>query len=788
MDRHAVETLEFAKVRDLLAEGAASELGLEAIAALAPTEEREQVERWQGETSEVRRILDAAADIPLGGLHDLRTLLRDIGIGHSAEPGALLRVAETLRCVGAVQRFFADRERVTRLREIVVELVALEPLREEIERCITDEGEVADDATPELRRLRAQVRNLGNRLQTTLRRLLSDLAGSDAIQDAVVTIREGRYCVPVKTTHQGQFEGIIHDRSASGQTVFMEPAAVVRLNNELRDAQLAERDEVQRILSELSGRVAAERDTLELNLRLLQRLDLARARGRLSLRLNGTEPRFGDDGAFELRQARHPLLVAQLGERVVPIDLALGDGFDTLLITGPNTGGKTVSLKTVGLLTLMAQAGLHIPAEEGSRLPLCRDVFADIGDEQSLEQSLSTFGGHLKQIVRILERAQSGDLVLLDEIGAGTDPVEGAALAEAVLASLHERGCRVVATTHHGSLKRFAYEIEGVENASVEFDSRSLQPTYRLLVGVPGASHAFEIAKRYGMPDPVLEAARRLLPEGHEDASAIISEMQASRQRIHTEMRAAEHEAAAASHERRELERERRRLRDLEREIREDARRDAAKLLEQVQREADQILGELRGAQKEGKRTEKARQRLRSLRSDVRETKQAAPRKPAAIPTSKPQPIEGTPRLGDTVEVLRLGVAATVTAIDSDQLEVQAGAMRMMVDPAEVVLLSRAEKKEAPTGRRDVGPSQALELELHLRGQTVEEALYNLERYLDQAVLSSAPEVRIVHGKGTGTLKKVVQEYLRQHPYVKSYDHPPENMGGSGVTVAKLDS
>ncbi|NUQ00363.1 MAG: endonuclease MutS2, partial [Armatimonadetes bacterium] len=576
MDSHALAVLEFDKVRALLAEGAASALGLEAVAELAPITDLDRLRVWQEQTSEVRAILDEGHDLPLGGLHDLRGIVRHVGLGGVATAADLLGVAETLRCLERLKRFVGEREQAPRLGEVAADLVALPGLADELERCIGDDGEVADDASPELRKLRHQARNVAARVQTSLRRILGDLARSEAVQDAVVTIRQGRYCVPIKATHQGQFEGIIHDRSASGQTVFVEPAEVVRLNNELRDAQLAEREEVQRILRELSGQVALHADDLEANLARLTVLDLARARGRLSARLDGVEPELAEDGRFVFRQARHPLLVQQLGRQVVPIDLELGDGFTTLLITGPNTGGKTVSLKTVGLLTLMAQAGLHVPAEPGTRIALRRRVFADIGDEQSIEQSLSTFGAHLKQVVAILEEASEQDLVLLDELGAGTDPSEGAALAEAVLTALHERGCRVIATTHHGSLKHFAYQMEGVENASVEFDRRSLAPTYRLLVGIPGASHALEIAGRYGMPPEVLERAADILPKEHHDAATMIHQMQRSRQRLDREVRAAEHEAAIASHARRELEDERRRLRELEREIRDEAQREAA--------------------------------------------------------------------------------------------------------------------------------------------------------------------------------------------------------------------
>ncbi len=509
MDRHALDVLEFDQVRALLAEGAASDLGLAAIETLAPFDDPAVARLWLERATEMRRLLDDGHDLPLGGLHDLSGALREARIGRALEPRQLIEVAETVRCTARLRRFVMERERMPRLRELAEALVPRDFLADAIERCLGDDGEVADDASPEVRRLRRSIRELAARVQTTLHRILGELSSGDAVQDAVVTIRQGRYCIPVKSSHQGQVEGLIHDRSGSGATVFVEPAAVVagQQTNSAR-RKFAERAEVQRILAELSWQVAGESEGLEQDLDTLCQLELARARGRLSLRLGGVEPALREDGGYVLKEARHPLLLGRLPRgQVVPIDLVLGDEVSTILITGPNTGGKTIALKTVGLLTLMAQAGLHVPAELGTALTVGRQVFADIGDEQSIEQSLSTFGAHLRQVVAILEQATEGDLVLLDEIGAGTDPTEGAALAEALLSQLHLRGCRTVATTHHGSLKRFAYDTAGVENASVEFDGRSHAPTYRLLTGIPGASHAFEIAARYGMSDDVLAQA-----------------------------------------------------------------------------------------------------------------------------------------------------------------------------------------------------------------------------------------------------------------------------------------
>lgn len=779
MDAHAIEVLEFARVRALLAEGAASALGVAACEAVQPTDDPFRVRRWLQLTSEARSILDVGGDLPLGGLHDLTPLLRQAGIGSVLVGSDLRQVAQTVHCIGAVKAYLLDHEQLTALADLGAQLTEFPDLAAEIDRCIGDDGEVLDSASPELRGFRRKVRQVSGQIEETLARILARIATDETVQDAVVTIREGRYCIPVKSSFQHRFSGLIHDRSASGQTVFMEPSEVVRLNNELRDAQLSEREEVHRILTSLTGAVASHRRALEDDLRLMTQLDLTRAKARLSVRLECTAPALDDSGRFELKQARHPLLVttATPDHRIVPTDLSLGDEYHTLLVTGPNTGGKTVALKTIGLLTLMAHAGLHIPADQGSRIAVCSDVFADIGDEQSIEQSLSTFGSHLKQIVHILKGADERALVLLDEVGAGTDPVEGAALAEAILAKLHERACRVVATTHHGSLKAFAFDTPEVENASVEFDAASLAPTYRLLAGIPGASHAFEIAARFGLDAEVLARARQLLPDEHHEASDIIVQMQHRRQRLDTELRSAEHEAAAASNQRRELERERQRLRELEIEIREEARREAETLLAKVQNEAEQILADLRRAPRENKATEQARQRLRQVREQVKSPGTAkAPR------ATEPGRIEA----GDQVEVHNLRRVGTVLDVAEDgDLEVQVGPMRLTAGPLDVTLVKKAGPAKPPP-KPKVTVDSSFELELHVRGETVDDALIMVESYLDRALLANVPEIRIVHGKGTGTLRRVVHEYLREHPHVTSFGHPPEALGGRGVTVAKL--
>ena len=778
VDAHALAVLEFDGLRDLMAQGAASALGLKAAAELAPLGEPHLVRLWLQRTSEVRTLLDRDEDIPLGGLHDVGPALAAAGRGAVLDPRDLRAVADTLRCAANVRARLRGQPELPALHDLAAQLVELPHLVDDITRCIGEDDTVLDTASPELRRLRGLLRTLAGRVESTARSVLGRLAGTGAVQDEVVTLRSGRYVIPVKTTHQGRVEGIVHDRSSTGATVFIEPVEVVRLNNELRETELAERDEVERILRALSGLVAAEVDLLDSNLRLLAIFDEARARGRLSARLAASEPLLDEDGVWDLREARHPLLAVRSDLSVVPNTIKLGGDYTTLLITGPNTGGKTVALKTLGLLTLMAWSGLHIPAEAGSRVSLCPNVYADIGDEQSLEQSLSTFGAHLKQLVHILAEAGPGSLVLLDEVGAGTDPVEGAALAQALLATLHERGCRVMATTHHGSLKAFAYATDGLENASVEFDRHTLRPTYRLLIGIPGASHAFEIAAGLGLDPAVLELARTLLPGGHAEASQLIADMQTTQQQLAAELRSQQHEAAGVSHQRRELERERQRLREREAEIREAAEREAREKLAEVEREARGILRRLRSAEREGVRTENARRQLRRLSERV------------AAPPTPPAPTHAVPttlQRDDQVRLVKLGNIGHVVTVEGDRVQVQVGRARLSVARADLELVQSAAPAPPPTKRgANVSATWASEVELHLRGETVDDALIKLDRFLDQALLASLPEVRIVHGKGTGALKRAVHDFLRGHAQVASYGHPPEALGGGGVTVAKL--
>ncbi|HIE50931.1 MAG TPA: endonuclease MutS2 [Armatimonadetes bacterium] len=792
MTERALRVLEFDKIRHLLAEQAASSLGRERALRLRPQTDRKRIALWLRQTTEARRLLETEGNFPLGGLHDVLSSVQRATLGALLAPSELLALAETVRCTHQLQEFLAaHREKAPLLAELGDRLTPCPKLEAEIERCLSEEGKVLDRASPQLANLRRRLRDLEGQVTEKLQQIITSPQYAPVLQEPLITIRAGRYCVPIRSEHRNRFPGLVHDTSASGATVFMEPQAVVELNNRRRELQAAEEHEIERILRELSARVAEQAEALRHNQQFLSLLDLIGAKARLSLLLEAVEPELNTEGYLDLRQARHPLLMvaaqpvnaSALQHRntfpVVPIDVYLGREFTTLLLTGPNTGGKTVTLKTIGLLTLMAQSGLHVPAAPGTQIAVFRQVFADIGDEQSIEQSLSTFSSHLTEIVHILRRARKNSLVLLDEIGAGTDPEEGAALARAILRHLHRRGVRTVATTHYSALKTFAYAETGIENASVEFDDQTLRPTYRVLIGLPGRSQAFNIARRLGLPKEVLAEAQRWLSEEQVRVEDLIRRMEQTQRRLEHELTVAEREAQAAAAQREQVEAERRRLQELERELREQARREAEQLLSQAEAQAKAILAELRRQQREGKATERARQRLKQLREEIRPPEEPSPPLP---------PVDLQP--GDLVRVRSVNQQGTVLAepTPGGEVELQIGGMRLIVPVREV---ERVEEFVRPETRTNVDLLRIEKVfrvppELHLRGCTVEEALERLDKYLDDAFVVGLERVRIVHGKGTGALRKAVHEYLRQHPQVASFTAAAPHEGGTGATVVEL--
>jgi len=827
MHEKSLQTLEYPKILERLAGETAFSASRELALALEPTDYLPEAQRRQQYTTEARRLLDLRPDAGVRAAHDVRPLVTLAERGGMLDTGDLLDVLGTLRSAAHVSRLLSRLdETFPLLRRLGADLPVRLVLEQRITESISEEGEVLDSASPALRRLRSDIRLAQQRLQERLQALLNQLR--PALQEPIITMRSDRYVLPVRADAQGQVKGIVHDRSASGATVFIEPLAVVELNNRWRQLQIEERQEIERILLALSGEVAREAVAIRGMVEVLAEVDLHLAKARYSARIGGSEPHLNDHGRVRLIAARHPLLTGH----VVPIDFRLGpadlsrlptpegteesstlqgrgttgDDFSMVVITGPNTGGKTVALKTVGLLTLMAAAGLHIPADERSEVAVFSNVFADIGDEQSIEQSLSTFSGHLSRIVDILAHLDNRSLVLLDELGAGTDPSEGSALARAILMYLLERGVETVATTHYTELKAFAHEQPGVVNASVEFDVETLSPTYRLNIGLPGRSNALAIASRLGLPEEIIHRARELLGGAGVSMETLLEDLQADQraaadERFHLSM-----ERAAAADLRRQLEVERARLEEERVRILNEARA-------QAQRELDEVRAALSRIRADMGRKRLTPDALDALRGSLRRTEERIV--PLPVPNrQREEPEEvlgGAIQVGDTVRVRRYNQSGEVLALlnGGDEVEVQLGALKVRLPGGEVERISRRQAARAgAAGSRSAGRGAgstrasdyessvrvplsgtrvAPDMELDLRGWRVEEVLPELDRYINDAFMSGLPMVRIIHGKGTGALRQAVREQLAHHPLVKSYTGGTRTEGGEGVTIATLN-
>jgi len=791
IDLRVQHALEFDKILALLAEQASFSIGKERATALRPSTSLVQVERLQQETAEAVRLIEACGSAPFGGLSDVRPHVRRAAAGGVLEPADLLNVAEAVRGLSALRAYLLQHA-PAHGAEILADLGGMisnfPRLEEEIRRCIDSDGRVADHASAELARIRSRLRTLRQRVREHLDRLVRSASGQKYLQEPIVTLRGGRYVVPVKQEYRGEVPGIVHDQSASGATLFVEPLPVVELNNEIRSVEREEEAEVERILRELSALVAHAEVSLVHSLETAGEVDFIFAKGLLALKMEAVRPKMNRSGRIVIRRGRHPLLKGN----VVPIDLELGTGFAALVITGPNTGGKTVTLKTVGLFSLMAQAGLHLPAGEGTEAAVFESIFADIGDEQSIEQNLSTFSSHMRHIVEVIRRSNDRSLVLLDELGAGTDPTEGAALAIALLERLIESDCRVVATTHYSELKSFAYNHPRAENASVEFDVETLRPTYRLSMGVAGKSNAFAIAARLGLDAAVIRRAESLLTEDQRRVDDLLRHVEEDR-------RAAERdreEARKIRNQYRELydryHQAYERLRLAREEVLDEARREAERIVERAMREADALVGRLRKAVRDdvGAEAREVRKGLAALRERITQpegeaAREAEPRK-GAVPA-------GELKVGMTVRVVSLGQVGEVAQLFGDgKVAVQVGALKVNVPTDDLEALhGKAEpRRSAPAGggHARVQREKAAEIktELDLRGMTVEEAIEATDKYLDDALMAGLSKVRIIHGKGTGALRRSVQEYVATHPRVQAYRDGAPDEGGFGVTVVEL--
>lgn len=788
MNQKALSSLEYPKIIERLTEKASSPMGKELCRKLQPSTNINRIRLMQTQTKDALTRLFQKGSVSFGSVKDIRGSLKRLEIGSSLGIIEILSVCALLENTSRVKAYSrGDRSDLPSdsLDSMFEQLAPLTPLSSEIRRCILSEDEISDDASPALRQVRRNMKVTNDRIHTQLSGLVNGNART-YLQDSVITMRNGRYCIPVKAEYKGQVPGMIHDQSSTGSTLFIEPMAVVKLNNDMRELELQEQKEIEIILAGLSEQIAEEREAIALNLELMVQLDFIFARAGLAMDMNGSEPVFNEEGRVLLKKARHPLIPKK---KVVPIDIRLGDDFDLLIITGPNTGGKTVSLKTVGLLTLMGQAGLHIPALDRSELALFHEIYADIGDEQSIEQSLSTFSSHMTNIVSFLEKADSRSLVLFDELGAGTDPTEGAALAISILSYLHDKGIRTMATTHYSELKVYALSTPGVENACCEFSVETLRPTYRLLIGIPGKSNAFAISSKLGLSDQIIERAKEQISEQDESFEDVLSSLEENRVTIENERLEIARYKEEIKTLKAQLESRQEKL-DAQRDrILRQANEEAHKVLEEAKEYADQTMKLFHKFQKNNVDTsavERERQELRKRMnkaeknmSDRQETK-----KPKKLLTAKDI------RPGDSVKVLSMNLKGTVGSRPDSKgfLFVQMGIIRSKVHLSDLELvdepvITTPSLQKTGAGKIRMSKSASVSTEINLLGRTVDEAIAELDKYLDDAYIAHLKSVRIVHGKGTGALRKGIHDYLRRQKHVSSFRLGEFGEGDAGVTI-----
>ena len=793
MNPKALKTLEYNKIIDRLTEFAGSALAKEMCRDLQPSTDLYEIQALQKETSDALSRIYQKGAVSFRGVRDIRGSIKRLEIGAIIGINELLSICSLLEVcskVKAYSRNDRDPDFEDSLEAMFQALQPLTPVSSEIRRCIASEEELNDDASPALFKIRRSMRQINDKVHAQLQTMVNGSART-YLQDAVVTMRNGRYCIPVKAEHRGQVPGMIHDQSSTGSTLFVEPMAVIKLNNDLRELELKEEKEIEMILATLSARCGEETEALRDDLDLMTKLDFIFARAQLSRSMNGTQPDFNVEGRILIKKGRHPLLDKK---KVVPIDIQLGKDFELLIITGPNTGGKTVSLKTVGLFTLMGQAGLHIPAFDHSELSVFHEVFADIGDEQSIEQSLSTFSAHMTNTVSILQEADDRSLVLFDELGAGTDPTEGAALAIAILSNLHRRGSRVMATTHYSELKVFALSTPGVENGCCEFDVETLRPTYRLLIGVPGKSNAFAISQKLGLSQDIIEEAKTHLTQQDEDFEDLLADLEQKRVTIEQERDQINSYKEEIRGLKQRLESKQEKL-DLSRDkILREANEQARNILQEAKDYADTTI---RNFQKYGKAAgvsakdmEKERGKLREKMSKVDKNlsaKNAAPKKSQKQLTAKDL------HIGDSIKVLSLNLKGTVSTLPDAKgnLFVQMGILRSQVNIRDLeklddTVITGGNFSKTGSGKIKISKSTSVSTEINLLGKTVDEAIMELDKYLDDAYIAHLPSVRIVHGKGTGALRKGVHNYLRRQKHVKSYRLGEFGEGDAGVTIVEF--
>lgn len=791
MNQKALKVLEYDKIIQLLAEQATSDAGKKRCLELVPMTDKQLITDAQAQTADALSRIYRKGNISFGGLKDPGFQMKRLEIGgclNAAELLSICTLLEITRRAKAYSRENRDDLPADSLDVLFAGLEPLTPLLEEIRRCILAEDEISDDASPALHSVRRTIRNINDKIHGAMNNLLNSSTTRSYLQDAVITMRNGRYCLPVKAEYKGQVPGMIHDQSSTGSTLFIEPMSVVKLNNDLKEVFLKEQEAIEAVLAELSNLTAQYAAYLLDNYRILADLDFIFAKANLAKIQNGMAPIFNTEGRIRIRQGRHPLLDPK---KVVPIDVHLGDTFHLLIITGPNTGGKTVSLKTVGLFTLMGQAGLHIPAKDRSELAIFDDVYADIGDEQSIEQSLSTFSSHMTNIVSILKHATPQSLVLFDELCAGTDPDEGAALAISILDRLRQDGIRTMATTHYSEIKLYALSTTGVENACCEFSVQTLSPTYRLLIGIPGKSNAFAISSKIGLPADLIEDAKTRITKENENFEDVIADLEQSRLTIEKEQAEINRYKEEAASLKKQLEEKQERLNRSRDRVLQEANQQAAAILKEAKDLADETI---RNFHKYGKThmdasaMEKDREKIRKKMAKAQS--KSSIQKKEQINHNVPKKL----RLGDSVKILSMNLKGTVHTLPDAKgnLFVQAGILRYQTNIRDLILVNddatpAVHNTKTGAGKLKMSKSLSVSPEINLIGKTVDEALMELDKYLDDAYLAHLKSVRIVHGKGTGALRKAVQGHLKRQKYVKAFHLGEFGEGDAGVTIAEFE-
>ncbi len=787
MNQKVLQKLEYDKIIEMLAEKADSEPGKRLCREMRPSACLEEIRQWQTQTGDALNRLFKTGSTSFGSNSDLGFTIKSLEIGGTLSILELMKLAAMLDNVSRIKTYGKkDREDTPddSLTELFEQLTPLTHVANEIGRCILSEEEIADDASPRLKSIRRSMIQTNEKVRSQLNSMLTG-SYRTYLQDAVITMRDNRYCIPIKAEYKGQVNGMIHDQSATGSTYFIEPAAVVELNNRLRELELEEREEIHIILTTLSSMAGEYTKELAVNQKLMTDLDFIFARAELAMEMNGTAPVFNEDHYINIRKGRHPLLHKK---KVVPIDIHLGKDFDLLIITGPNTGGKTVSLKTVGLFTLMGQSGLHIPALDRSELSVFREVYADIGDEQSIEQSLSTFSSHMKSIVHILQHADADSLCLFDELGAGTDPTEGAALAIAILNYLHDRGIRTMATTHYSELKIYALSTSFVENACCEFSVETLQPTYRLLIGIPGKSNAFAISSKLGLSEEIINAAREQIGKEDKTFEDIIADLEQSRVTIEREQQEIREHKERIRILQEQLQQKNEKIDQAKDRILREANEKAKEILQEAKEVADETIRDFNrlDAGADIRELERKRQRVRDKISEKNEKLSVGGRKEPEKKGLDPKKL----KKGDMVKIVSMGLKGTVSTLPDAKgaLFVQCGIIRTQTNVKDLVLVnenntSAPALQRSGAGKMKMSKSLSVSTEINLLGKTVDEALPALDKYLDDAYLAHLPSVRVVHGKGTGALRSAVHNHLKRLKYVKEFRLGEYGEGDAGVTI-----